>query len=250
MPILAGLMFAVQFCFAFHALKTGRPYWWIFLIMGFPVMGCVIYYLVEVYPGSRQERSAHRAARRIVKALQPDADLKRRAEELEVCGSIDNKLALAEECFNHQMYAEAIKLYESCLSGAYKHDGAILLELARSAVEGGDWDKALATLARLEAEAPQTRPGDVRLLKARVLQGQQHNDAALALYRELIPAFTGLEARYRYATFLSELGQHETSLHVFNEMIAHAKRFPSLIEEEQQWARAAREAVSNAARRK
>ena len=26
----------------FHALKTGRPSWWIFVIMGSPLMGCVI----------------------------------------------------------------------------------------------------------------------------------------------------------------------------------------------------------------
>jgi hypothetical protein len=37
MPILAGIVILIQFCFAFHALKTGRPYWWIFVIMAFPV---------------------------------------------------------------------------------------------------------------------------------------------------------------------------------------------------------------------
>ena len=74
MPILAGLVLLIQFCFAFHALKTGRPYWWLFVIMAFPVMGCVIYYFVEVFPGSREHRSAHKAARKLAKALQPDAD--------------------------------------------------------------------------------------------------------------------------------------------------------------------------------
>jgi len=43
MPILAALIFVIQICFAYHALKTGRPYWWLFIIMGFPVMGCVLY---------------------------------------------------------------------------------------------------------------------------------------------------------------------------------------------------------------
>jgi len=52
-----------------HALKTRRPYWWIFVIMAAPVMGCVIYYFVEVFPGTRgrrgrrmgQGRGRHRA---------------------------------------------------------------------------------------------------------------------------------------------------------------------------------------------
>ena len=32
MPIIGGLVLLIQFCFAYHALKTGRPYWWIFII--------------------------------------------------------------------------------------------------------------------------------------------------------------------------------------------------------------------------
>ena len=82
MPLLGGLVVFIQFCFAFHALKTGRPYWWVFIIMGFPVMGCVVYYFVEVFPGSREHRRANRAARVLARVLQPDAELKKKAEEL------------------------------------------------------------------------------------------------------------------------------------------------------------------------
>ena len=245
MPILAALVLLIQFSFAFHALKTGRPYWWIFVIMAFPVMGCVIYYFVEVFPGSREHRSAHKAARKLAKALQPDADLKRRAEELEICGSTDNRMSLAAECMNHQMYAEAVKLYESCLTGGFANDGAILFGLARAAVELQDWNKASAALARLKAHAAKTRPLEARLLEVRVMEGRGENDAALAGYRELIPAFIGLEARYRYGDFLSRLGRHEAASAVFDEVIKHSKRFASSVEDEERWAMAAREALGS-----
>ena len=65
---------------------------------------------VEVFPGSREHRNARKAARKIAKALQPDADLKRRIEELEICGSADNRIALAQECMDHRMFSEAIRL--------------------------------------------------------------------------------------------------------------------------------------------
>ena len=245
MPLLAGIEILIQFCFAFHVFKTGRPYWWIFIIMSFPVMGCVIYYFVEVFPGSREHRSAHRAARKIAKALQPDADLKRRAEELEICGSVENRIAMAEECRDHQMYAEAEKLYESCLSGAFQSDSAILFGLVRAAVENQSWSKATDTIARLKTAAPKFRPLDVRLLEARVLEGQGCNDAALSIYQELVPVFVGLEARFRYASFLSQIGQHENAMQVFNEVAKNSKRFASSLEDEQHWANAARQAVAN-----
>ena len=244
MPLIAIVVLLIQFSFAYHVFKTGRPYWWIFVIMSFPVMGCLIYYFVEVFPGSRQQRQAHKTARNLIKKLQPDADLKRRAEELEICGSVDNKMALAEECFNHQMYAETVSLFESCLQGAFATDGALLYGLARTAVEGEYWDKAEMAIARLNADAPKFRPQEVRLLAARHLQGRGKTDEALAAYRALIPEFVGLEARFRYGELLQQLGQHEAALQMFNEVITQAKRFTSPIEAEQQWVAAARQAIA------
>lgn len=243
MPILAAVALLIQFCFAFHVLKTGRPNWWVFIIMAFPVMGCVIYYFVEVFPGSREHRNVHKTARKIAKALQPDADLKRRAEELEICGSVDNKLALASECMNHQMFTEASRLYESCLTGAFATDGDILFGLAQASVELGAWEKAAQAISQIQVEAPKTRPMEVRLLEARVLEGRGDNDAALAVYRDLVPQFVGLEARYRYGSFLARLGQHEAASHMFDEVVKHSKRFASSMEDEQRWASAARQAI-------
>jgi hypothetical protein len=246
MPILGGLVVLIQFCFAFHAVKTGRPYWWIFVIMAAPVMGCVIYYFVEVFPGSREHRKANKAARALARVLQPDAELKKRAEELEICGSLDNKIALAGECLNHQMYAEAMKLYESCLQGAYAADGNILYGLARAAVEAHEWSKASAALERLKSDAPKTRPLEARLLEARALEGRGQTDAALAAMRELIPLFVGLEARYRYADLLMRLGKSEAAMEMYNDVLKHAKRFTSSIEEEERWASAAKQAIRGA----
>ncbi|HMH18685.1 MAG TPA: tetratricopeptide repeat protein [Burkholderiales bacterium] len=245
MPIIGAIVVLIQFCFAFHVLKTGRAYWWIFIIMGFPVMGCVIYYFVEVFPGSREQRRANKAARTLARVLQPDAELRKRAEELEICGSVDNKIALAAECMNHQMYAEAAKLYESCLQGAFASDGAVLFGLARAAVEGREWDKASTALARLKAAAPRTRPLEVRLLEARVLEGRGQTDAALEAFRTLIPVFVGLEARFRYGDLLLRLGKNEAAMDMFNEVMKHAKRFASSVEDEERWASAARQAIGS-----
>lgn len=245
MPILGGVVVLIQFCFAFHAVRSGRPYWWIFIIMAFPVMGCVIYYFVEVFPGSREHRTVHKTARKLAKALQPDADLKRRAEELEICGSVENKMALAEECMHHQMHAEAVHLYESCLSGAFHSDGAILYRLARAAVELQDWSKAAQVIARLKTDAPKVRPYDVQLLEARLLEGRGDIDAALAAYDALVPVFVGLEARYRLGVLLARLGQDEAAQHMFHEVIKHSTRFASSVEGEEQWASAARHALAS-----
>jgi len=246
MRIIAGALFLIQFCFAFHVFKTGRPYWWMFIIMGFPAMGCLVYYFVEVFPGSREQRRANRAAREIVRALRPDAELKRRAEEVEACGSIDNKLSLGDECCQHGMYREGIRLYESCLQGAYSRDSTILFRLARAAADAAEWELASATIERLKSEAPKTRPLEVRLLEARVLEGRGRTDDAVGVYQELVPVFVGLEARYRFGALLMKLGRREAAMEMFDEVLKLGKRFASPIEEEERWVSATRQALRTA----
>src|SRR5687768_12897571 len=122
MPILAGVTLLIQLCFAYHALKTGRASWWLFVIMGFPVIGCVLYYFVEVFPTSRESRKAEKAVRAIARALDPDKGLRERAADFEACGSVENRVLLARECSEQKMYAEAAALYRSCLAGVHADD--------------------------------------------------------------------------------------------------------------------------------
>jgi hypothetical protein len=244
MPLIGAVVFLIQFTFAFHVVRSGRPYWWIFVIMAFPVMGCVIYYFVEVFPGSREHRKANNAARTLSRVLKPDAELRQRAEDLQICGSVENKLALADECLAHGMHAEALRLYESCLTGAFINDGTVLYGLARAAVEAGEWAKAERAIGELRFDAPGLRPYEVRLLEARVLEGRGQRDAALAAYRELIPVFVGLEARFRYGELLSRLGLHEAASSMFNDVLRQGQRFASAVEDEERWVLAARRALS------
>src|SRR5262245_61109840 len=149
MPLLAAVVFIIQACFAYHALKTGRPYWWVFIIMGFPVMGCLIYYFVEVWPNTRESTRAARAVQKAVdglsRSMEPDKELKRRIAELELNPSIDNKLSLAAECTASQLPGEAAKIYRSCLVGPYAMDPHIKLLLAQAEIASNDPAGARAT---------------------------------------------------------------------------------------------------------
>ena len=72
----------IQFSFAFHALKTGRDQKWIWIIILAPVVGCLAYYFMEVFPHSREERQLRKRIHDIAKALNPDGELKRRTEDV------------------------------------------------------------------------------------------------------------------------------------------------------------------------
>ena len=170
--------------------------------------------------------------------------LRARIDELEACGSIDNRVALAEECLGSGLAAEAVTLYRSTLAGAYEGDPHLRLGLARALVEQGAWDDAADTVERLRRDHPCHKPNETRLLHARVLEGRGETEAAVAEYRELAPAFVGLEARCRYGQLLERLGRREAARAVFEDAATQAKRNASPVESEVRWAKVARERLA------
>jgi hypothetical protein len=241
MPLLLALNVVVQVLFVVHAYRSGAPRYWVFVILAFPVVGCLAYVALEVFPRSREATAARRAVQRVARALDPDKGLREKVAELERCGSVDNRMALAEECLAAGMPADAATLYRSCLAGAYENDPHLRFGLARALVEQGAWEDAAAVVDRLRADHPCHRPNEARLIHARVLEGRGETAAALDEYRELAPAYVGLEARCRYGLLLERTGRADEARAVFGEAATQASRTPSPVESELRWAKLARE---------
>ena len=227
MPVLGGIVLAIQLCFAYHALKTGRAYWWLFVIMGFPVMGCVLYYFVEVFPMSRESRKAEKAVRAIAKALDPDKELRAAVADLEACGSVENRVRLARECIEHKMYEDAAALYRSCLNGVHETDPDIRHGLAGALLQSGRFEDALAVAQKLRVSHPTFRTAEVGLAIAQALEGANRLEEALAELKVLADTYPGEEGRWRYGALLRRMGRGEDAQEVFRRMVRNAERQPS-----------------------
>jgi len=243
MPIIGVLILGLQIGVVVHAFRTGRPYWWIFVIMAFPIIGSLIYYLVEIAPGSRQERALHRIGRDIAKAVNPDGELHRRAEELAICGSIQNKLALAEECTGRGSFDDAIHLYESAREGQYVNAPDLLLGLARARFFNGDAAIARDLLEELSAAHPDYYRQDVAILKARAADASGDHIAALRGLEEILERSVGLEARYRYAEILWRSGEATRARAELQRVLEHAQKF-KVSAAEKQWAKLSRRTLA------
>lgn len=246
MPIMAGIVVLLQLTVVYHAFKTGRPYYWMFVIMAFPVMGAVIYLLVEVLPGSRSERNLQKLGRDIAKAINPDREMKRRAEELAICGSVENKLKLAEELVERGMFDEAIALFDGAREGQYTFAPDLLYGLSRARFFNGDYLGARKALGELQAHAPRYYAQEVALMSARAAAKFGDRATALAEIESLLATFVGLEARYRYAELLYEDGKPERARAELERVIDHARRF-KVRAEERIWARLARQGLASMA---
>jgi hypothetical protein len=242
MPILGGILLVIQLCFAYHALKTGRPYWWLFVIMGMPVAGCLLYYFIEVFPMSRESRSAEKAVRAISKALDPDKTLRERVADLEDCGSVENRVGLARACMSRKMYREAASLYRSCLAGVHASDPDIRFGLASALLLGMELKEAHAMAQALRQSHASFRGPEVRLVMARAAEGLGRFDEALGEYHVLADSYAGEEARWRYGALLVRMGRGAEAGEIFRRMLRNAERMPEHYREAQhEWLSLARE---------
>lgn len=223
---LAGLaILLAQIGVAAHVLRTGRSIWWLLIVFLFPLIGVAIYFLVEILPTLRSSRAMHRLGSDIAKTVNPDGALHRRAEELAVCGSIDNKLALARECVARGHFDEAITLYESAREGPFADSPEVLLGLARARFLNGEPAPARALLERIAAEHPDYYPQDVAILKARAADAAGDSATALQELEAMLDRSVGLEARYRYGQILARTGDTNKARDVLKTVVSHARKF-------------------------
>lgn len=242
---IAGLVILlVQIGIAVHALRTGRPLWWLAVILFFPLLGALIYFLVEILPELRASRAIRGFGGDIVKSVVPNAELHRRAEELAVCGSVQNKLALALECASRGHFDEAIKLYESAREGPFAEAPDLLLGLARVRFHNGEPQAARLLLEQIAAAHPDYYPQDVAILKARAADAAGDPETALHELAAMLDRSVGLEARFRYGEILARIGKTQEARSELKNVVTHARKF-RIGPTERPWARRSRQLLAS-----
>lgn len=232
--VLGIAMLAIQILVAIHAGRTGRPYYWIMLIIFLPVAGVIAYVLIELLPDIGRTRTARAAASGVVDFVDPERGYRAALREVEITNSPANRIRLADECLRSERFEEAESLYRELLTGINATEPDLMLGLARARFELGHYGSAQEILERLREANPDYRSADGHLLYARSLELQGKNAAALEEYEALVTYFPGQEAKCRYAALLAQMGKRSESQRLFGEvcrafelMPAHARRAQS-----------------------
>jgi hypothetical protein len=210
---------ALEIACIVHAVRHGRVFPWVYVIVFLPLVGCIAYFAVEIAPGILAGRRASALRSNVRNLADPHRGLRERLREVELVGSVDAKRGLAEEYVRRGAYAEAVALYRSTLEGQFRDDPALLLGMARAQFLSGDGAGAQATLDDLQAAEPSFVSADARLLYARALEAQERLDEARAEYGKLVRYFAGEEARCRYAMLLERVGDAVAARQMYSEIL-------------------------------
>jgi hypothetical protein len=216
------LTIGMQILCAVHALNRGKPYYWLFIILFFPGIGCVIYLIVEWIPDLR--RGA---------AWRGDTAfglwrLKRRIKDLEEMAKFSNtvevRARLAQAYLENKESARAVEIYRSCLQGVFAADPAILLPLARALFANGEHQACLDHLCKLDQLNYRDYRDPRELLKARALDALGRDRDALEGLRKIVGRYPGEEARCRFALLLEKTGGATEAQGIYRQMLTDARR--------------------------
>src|SRR6185436_16301490 len=131
-----------------HVLKTGRPYWWLWIIFGFPGIGLAAYIYLEVRPSwGRMDMQSllwrMKSSRERIGILQ---------QHLEESSTIKNRLRLADELHDDGQFDRECEVLSEGLRGAFKDDATLLMRLTEAHLEADRPREAEQFLAKTVPE--------------------------------------------------------------------------------------------------
>jgi hypothetical protein len=226
MPILAVVEIVAQMLCAIHVAKTGRNYYWIYIIIFAPMVGMLAYFVVEILPELMGSRTARGGAAGVGRALNPGRAVREGEKRLAMTPTTENKVALAEAYLEVGRAEDAIALFRDTLVGVHATDPSLMFGLARAEFARGNFAGTEQALDALRAANPDYQSPEAHLIYARSLEEQGKVEAALHEYAALAPYYPGQEARCRYAVLLAKAGQQIEAQRIFREICQSIEMSP------------------------
>ena len=245
MSPLIILSIILQIACGVHVVRTGRPMYWLFILLFFSYIAVLIYFIAEVLPDLRNGPGSRKVARKVRNAIDPGRD-KRRAEiNLQLSDTQANRRELAAESLRHGDYQRAAELYQGSLKGLYATDPDLMLGLAKAQFGMGQPQQARNTLDALIAANPDFRSKDGHLLYARTVEDAGDVTAALHEYEAVVQGYPGEEARVRYGLLLKRNGDSRKAAEIFKEILTRSAAAPKYYQREQRdWIETARQELA------
>ena len=223
MLIFAAII-ALQLACVVHCIRRGGSGLWIMAIVFFPVLGSLAYVILEVLPGYSGRREVRAIKQAAAKVIDPERDLRRAREALDIVDTAANRTDLADALAALGRWSEALPHYEQAEAKAAGIDRGLRLKLANACFEAGRSDGALALIEALPPSGSASENDRASLLHARLLEQAGETARASAIYADIGERMAGGEALCRHAALLLTEERRGEALALLAEVEKRTKR--------------------------
>ena len=213
---ILSLIIAVLLCW--HAMRTGRDSFWLWIILMFQPIGGAVYFFLNVVPDIFGGTTAQKVSRAARETMDPHREYREAKRACDETPTVRNQSRLAHAAAHLGHYAEAEALYAAAAQGVHADDPALLLGRAKALLELGRAPEALTTLEKLGQDEAHGRTPPAALAMARAYDALGRTEEADRAFQWAAERVPGFEALARYAAFMAHSGRKDEAREVVREL--------------------------------
>ncbi len=211
----------LQIIMAVHVLRTGRSWYWLWIIFIFPFLGAAAYFFMEFLPGFQKF-----SLDSVLNSLVPGMELRHLENTLAETDTVQNRKALGDYWLAQGQAGKALELFRECVKGVFKDDGEMNVRLCSALVELGKYQEAKGILEGLRQKKVAYETSQRDVLYGRALEGLGKKADAIRVFEDLQSRFgSEVEGCYRLAKLYAQEGQKDKARALYGDILKKAKRF-------------------------
>lgn len=248
MPFVGlGLHVIIALFFAIHAMRHGKQLFWLIILFSFPLLGSIVYFVVEYLPASRIQNTAGKVASAAIGFIDPEREYRAAADAYDLAPTAQNKLRLAKAALDRGQAGDAVGHYRDALKGPLASDPELQFGLASALLAAGGpaaGREALQALQTLRATRDDYRRDEVAVLIARALAADGQQQEAREAFESALSQYNTVETRARYIAWLARQGDAAGAQRQWDELQQAARHWNSHARSvNREWMRLAGDAV-------
>ena len=202
----------------YHTYKHRNPYYWYFLILFIPVIGCVIYLITQVYNKS----DAEKIKEEIVLVINPTKKIKDLEKQLQFTETYQNRVDLADAFLDIKDYKNAIPHYLEALEDSSQNDFYVTNKLVESYYGIEDYNKVILYAKKIKNDF-EFKKSRAQFLYGLALEKLGNFDDAESNLRKIDIRYSFYNERLALAKFLISRDKVADAKEILEEILAESQ---------------------------
>lgn len=207
------LIVALQAFCIYHLYKNRNDYYWYFVIFFIPVIGSIIYLIVNVY----NKKDAEKIQNEITTIINPTKKVKDLISKVEFSDTFQNRINLADAYYELNDFNNAIEHYEKALNDNYGNDYHTTEQLIECYSQLGNFNKVVTYAEKIKNHSDFKKSRAQYLLGVALYNLGRDEEAENELLH-INQRYSNYEERLSLAKFLNERGKVADAKEILTEI--------------------------------
>ena len=207
------LILVLQGYCIYHMYKHRNPYYWVFLIMFVPIIGCIIYLITQVY----NKRDAEKITSEITSIINPTKKVRDLEKRLEFSETYQNQLNLADAYLEIKDYNNAIPHYLEVLKDKSQNNFYATTQLIEAYLNIEDSNNVILHAEKIK-DHPEFKKSRTQFLYGLALERVGKLDEAETNLKQIDIRYSFYEERLILAKFLLSVKKEQDAKEILNEI--------------------------------